>query len=115
MGSEFIEKAAPTFKKSWGRARVDLATATLFTKTPVSTARTATADILCKALPEIGENLIVQPQGRALIARRGNTEVARIARPAPALLEAVNASCGIAKGTVEQVYPMARVADISLC
>ena len=59
MGSEFIEKAAPTFKKSWDRARVDLATATLFTKTPASTARTATADILCNALPEIGENLIV--------------------------------------------------------
>ena len=36
MGSEFIEKAAPTFKKSWDRARVELATATLFTKTPVS-------------------------------------------------------------------------------
>ncbi len=115
MGSEFIEKAAPTFKKSWDRARVELATATLFTRVPVSSARTATADIICNALPEVGENLVVQPQGSALIARRGNTEVARFTNPAPALIEAVNESCGIAKGTVEQVYPIARVADISLC
>jgi hypothetical protein len=31
MGADFIEKATPTFKKSWDRARATLATADLFT------------------------------------------------------------------------------------
>lgn len=115
MGAEFIEKAAPSFKKSWDRARLRLATADLFTRSPDCAARTATADILSDAPLKIGDKLTVEAQGRTLVARRGNTDVARFTNPAPALLDAVNASSGIARGTVEQVYSIARVADISLC
>ena len=115
MGSEFIEKAAPSFKKSWDSARLDLVTADLFTRMPNSVARTATADILGGASLQVGEKLTVEASGRILIARKGLADIARFTKPAPALLEAVKASCGIAVGTVERVYPMARVADISLC
>ena len=46
MGSDFIEKAAPSFKKSWDRGRVAVATANLFTKQPASLVRTVPADIV---------------------------------------------------------------------
>ena len=115
MGSEFIEKATPTFKKSWDRARVALATADLFTRTPNCAARIAEADIIGSARLEVGDRLTVEAHGATLIARRGNSDVARFTNPPPGLFDAVTGSCGIAKGTVEQVYALAGVAEISLC
>ena len=115
MGAELVEKAAPSFKKSWDRARVALATADLFTRIPDCAARTAAADIIGNARLQIGEKLTVEAEGGSLIARRGNSDVARFTNPAPTLLTAVQASCGIAKGTVEQVHEIAGVAEISLC
>lgn len=115
MGADFIEKATPSFRKSWDRARVTLGTADLFTRIPDCAARTAAADIIGNARLEIGDRLTVEVQGGKLIARRGNSDVARFTNPAPELVQAVTASCGIAKGTVEQVHPIAGVAEISLC
>lgn len=115
MGAEFIEKAAPTFRKSWDRARVALATADLFTRTPGCAARTAAANIIGDARLTVGEKLIVEFQDGVLIARRGMSDVARFTDPAPGLVQAVKDSCGVAKGTVEQVHDMAGVAEISLC
>ncbi len=115
MGADFIEKATPSFKKSWDRARVVLGTADLFTRSPDCAARSAEADIIGDARLAIGDRLIVEAQEGSLIARRGNCDVARFTNPPPGLLQAVNASCGIAKGTVEQVHLFAGVAEISLC
>ena len=115
MGSDFIEKAAPTFRKSWDRARTALATADLFTKAPSSAPRTAAAEIIGTAQLEVGDRLTVEAQDGALVARRGNRDVARFTNPAPALVQAVEQSCGVAKGMVEQVHGLAGVAEISLC
>lgn len=115
MGAEFIEKAAPAFRKSWDRARVTLATADLFTRTPKCAARTGIADIVGDAAIAVGDWLTVEVQDDVLIARRGNGDVARFTNPAPDLFRAVEASCGIAKGTVEHVHSLARIAEISLC
>ena len=112
---DFIEKATPSFKKSWDRARVALGTADLFTRTPECVPRTAAADIVDGANLEVGERVIVETQGTELIARRGSGDVARFANPPPELLHAVTASCGIAKGTVEEIHRIAGVAEISLC
>lgn len=115
MGVDFIERATPTFKKSWDRARVALATADLFTRLPEYTARVAEADIIGNAELEIGDQLIVEVQGNRLVARRGNSDVALFTNPPPALFEAVTASFGIAKGIVERVHSIAGVVEISLC
>lgn len=115
MGTDFIEKATPSFKKRWDRARVDLATADLFTRTPECAARTAAADIIGNTRLKVGDRLVVEVANGALIARRGHAEVARFTNPPPELVEAVEASCGIAKGTVEVAHPLAGVAEISLC
>lgn len=115
MGTEFVEKATPSFKKSWDRARTALATADLFTRTPDCAARTAAADILGDARLQAGDRLTVETKNGTLVARRGNSDVAHFTNPAPELVKAVEGSCGIAKGTVEHVHDLAGVAEISLC
>jgi hypothetical protein len=115
VGADFIEKATPSFKKSWDRARVELATPDLFTKTPACAARTAVADIIAGQCLHVGEQVTVEIEAGGLVARRGNTEVARFTAPPAELMRAVESSCGIAKGTVEQVHDLADVAEISLC
>ena len=115
MGADFIEKAAPSFRKSWDRARTALATADLSTNAPSSTARTAAAEVIGKTQLKVGDRLTVEARDGGLVARHGNSDVARFMDPAPALVQAVQESCGVAKGTVEQVHHMAGVAEISLC
>ena len=115
VGADFIEKATPAFRKHWDRARLALATADLFTNAPSCAPRTAAAEIIGSAQLETGDRLTVEMQDGALIARRGHSDVARFTNPAPALVQAVEESCGVAKGTVEQVHGLAGVAEISLC
>jgi hypothetical protein len=115
MGADFIEKAAPTFRKSWDRGRVALATSTFFTNQPSCLVRTVAAEIVGTARLEAGDVLVVEAEGGGLAARRGNVVVARIEACKPELMAAVEASCGIAKGTVEQVHDLAGTVEISLC
>jgi len=115
VGAEFIEKAAPSFTKAWDRARVKLGTADLFTRVPDCAPRTAEADIIDNAKLSPGDQLTVESKNGMLIARRGTSDVARFTNPAAELVQAVAASCGIARGTVQEVYSVAGVAEISLC
>jgi hypothetical protein len=115
MGADFPEKAAATFKKSWDKARVALATADLFTQQPSCAARTAAAEIVDGTKLHVGDRLTVELEEGGLVARRGLTEVAHFTSPPAPLLEAMKSSCGIATGTVEQVHDLAGVAEISLC
>jgi hypothetical protein len=115
MGADFIEKATPSFKKAWDRARVALATADLFTREPNCASRTATAEIIGCSKLHVGDRLTVERDELGLVALRGTAEVARFAKPSEELIKAVDSSCGIAKGVVEQVHDLAGVAEISLC
>lgn len=115
MGADFIEKAAPSFQKSWDRGRVSLATSTLFTAEPSRLVRTVAADVVGEVRLQPGDVLVVQVEGGGLTARRGNAVVARAEGCRPGLIAAVEASCGLAKGTVEHVHNLAGAVEISLC
>jgi hypothetical protein len=115
MGVDFIRRAAPTFKKSWDRQRVILATPTLLTKQPTCVARTVAADIVSGVTLQEGEYVTIQPNGDNLVALRGLSEVAHINDPPPDIFSAVQESYGIPRGTVAHINPIAEVADISLC
>jgi hypothetical protein len=115
MGSDFLERIKHSFKKSLDRARVDLATATLLTKSTSCVARTAVAEIANGEYLRIGEQVTVEIDKQQLVARRGTKEVARFKTPPPDLFEAVGKSSGIALGRVEVVHELAAVAEISLC
>ena len=115
MGIEFIEKATPSFRKSWDRARVELATADLFTCVPDTAPRTAAAKMINDAKLSIGDHVVVEIRNDALIGFYGNREALRFLNPSPSLVKAVADSCGVAQGTVQQVHSLANVAEISLC
>lgn len=115
MGSDFIERIKHSFKKTLDRARVDLGTATLLTKTTSCAGRMAVAEITDGEYLRVGEQVTVEIDAQQLVARRGTTEVARFTTPPPDPFEAVGKSSGIALGTVEVVHEIAGVAEISLC
>ena len=111
-----LEPTAPSFKKSWDRGRISFATADLFTQSPSRAARLVKGDIIGEVRLKSGDIVTVERGASgALIAKRGLTEVAYINQPTADVVRAVDASCGVARGTVEQVHDLAAVAEISLC
>lgn len=115
MGAEFVEKATPSFKKKLDRSKIELGTSDLFTRQPDPACTTAAAEIVNSNQLKIGDRVTVEAENGTLVARKGNTIVARFLKPPAILLRAVEDSCGIAKGTVEAVHIMADMVEISLC
>jgi hypothetical protein len=115
MGAEFIRRAAKTFVKSWDEGRRMLGTADLFTREVGCEAHAAPFDLVENADVHVGDTVVVEKEGEALVARSRLCEVARAAHPPSDLLRAIDQSCGIAKGTIENVHSAAGVAEISLC
>ena len=115
MGTDFIRKAAACFEKSWDKGAIEASTANLFTQQISSVDRIAAAEIRNNARFTESDEVIVKLKGETLFAIRGLIEVARFIDPHPLLIEAVRDSCGIAKGTVEEVHNLAGVVEISLC
>jgi hypothetical protein len=115
VGADFIQKATPSFKKSWDRARIALGTSDLFTSTPSRAARAAAAEIIGDAQLQVGEDLVVRPEGKTLMAYRGNTKVARFIDPPADICDAVAASSHIARGTVVEVHTIAGMVEIAPC
>lgn len=115
MGAEFIRRAAKSFTKRWDESRKALATADLFTREPNCAGRSAPFDVAPNMAVRAGDVVVVEKEGTALVARRGLREVARAVSPPAELLRAVESSCGVAKGTIEQTHYVANVAEISLC
>lgn len=115
MGADFLERARKTIKRSWDRQRVALATSDLLTRQPERGGRACVGEIIGNARLTPGEKLTVEKDGLALVARRGLREVIRIKQPPADLAKGVEASCGIAVGTVDQVHDDAGVVEISIC
>lgn len=115
MGADFVEKATATFEKSWDNARTELATSNLFTKSPSSTVRTAAADILDATDLAPGMSLVVENSQGQLVGRLGTKTVAIVRNPPVELIKAIDESCGVAKGTIEEVHKLSHVVEISLC
>jgi hypothetical protein len=115
MGVDFLERAKKTFKRSWDRERVALATPDLLRREPGCAGVTVAGDIAPGAEVGPGEKLTVELAPRGLIARRGLTEIIRMPDAPPQVVEAVRQACGVAVGTVEQVHEPAGVAEISIC
>lgn len=114
MGVDFLERAKKTFRRSWDRAAVALATPDLLRRVPGCAGVSVAGDIVEGVEVEPGEKLTVELAARGLIARRGLTEVVRMPKAPPEVIEAVRQGHG-AVGTVEQVHEPAGVAEISLC
>jgi hypothetical protein len=115
MGADFLEKAAPQFEKCWDNGRLKLVTEDLFSRLPTTRSRSFEADLQGSASLKKGEKLTVDKVGTALVVTKGHTELARCAEPAPELIDAIAANCGIAQGIVDEVHELAGVVEISIC
>jgi len=115
MGADFLDKATPTFKKSFDRARIKLATADLFTREPTANARTCAADIIGDASFAVGDHVVLEKSANRLIGRRGTREVLTISSPPSELVNAIENSSGVAKGIVKSVHQLAGVVELSTC
>jgi hypothetical protein len=117
MGVDFIKRAAKTFKKSWDEGRKELGTSKLFTREPQCVGRSAPFELAPNASLAVGDAVTVElaKVGSALIARRGLAEMAHADAPPPELIRALQDSCGIGKGTVEQFHGLSGVVEILIC
>jgi hypothetical protein len=115
MGADFLEKAAPHFEKCWDKGRLDLVTQDLFTRLPTTRSRAFAAELQGSASLTKGEKITIDKVGTTLVVSRGHTELARCEDAAAELIEAIEANCGIAQGSVDEVHEMAGVVEISVC
>jgi len=115
MGIEFVRRAASSYSKSIDRERVRLRTAELFRDNAVEVARTIAIDIGPGCSINVGEELVIEREGDALVARKDIVEVGRLDRPGAEITAAVAASAGIARGVVVQVNEISGVAEVRPC
>ena len=115
MGSEFLKKTKPGYNKHIDAKRAELATPDLFTKAPENGARCAVATVSSGANLSQGDAVIVETNGSDLLARRGNTIIAKFKNPPVDVFSAVNAGGGLAKGTIKQVNTLSKTVEISIC
>jgi hypothetical protein len=114
MGSDFLQRAGSTLRRSWDKGRVAIGTPDLTTRELVSGGRGLTADIVRGTTVAAGEYLTVQLEDGALVARRCLTVVARNESPPAAVVEILNQYCNVRPGTVSQVHDMAGVVEITI-
>ena len=62
-----------------------------------------------------GERLTVEKDAGGLVARRGLTDVVRISAAPADVVKAVEESCGVGVGTIDQVHDVGGVVEISIC
>lgn len=115
MGSDFLQRAGKTLKRSWDEGRVAVATRNLLTREPTCAGRSVAAEIEPGARLSAGEAVTVQVESGTLVFRRGLTVVARLRDPPATLAEAISGSCNIRYATVDQVHNMAGTAEINVC
>lgn len=115
MGLDFIRRAAPSYKKAIDWERVRLGTAELFRNTSIECTRTFAIDIKPGCTVQVGDELWIEREGDALVARKDIAEVGRADRPGVEIVSAVAESAGIALGVVVQVNEISGVAEVRPC
>jgi hypothetical protein len=87
----------------------------LFTRLPTTRSRSFAAEMQNSASWKKGEKITVDKVGKVLVVSRGHTELARCEDAASELIDAIEANCGLAQGSVDEVHEMAGIVEISIC
>ena len=115
MGVEFLKRTKRTISKSIDTNRANLSTPDLLTRTPEDQPRCLLAAIAPGACLITGDVVIVETHDSSLLARRGNTIVARFKNPPAAYVSAINQSGGVAGGIIRKVNTISKTVDVSIC
>lgn len=115
MGIEFISKAAASYTKAIDRERRNLNTDELFRNASVQVTRTIAVPMGPRCTVKVGDELVIERHGGALVLRNGLSEVGRIDSPGAEIAAAIDASAGVARGIVSQVNEISCVAEVRTC
>lgn len=115
MGLEFIQKAAPSFKRGLDRARISLGTPDLLTRHPRCFARAAAASVTTPRTLRESDYVTVQLVGGTAVAMQGLCIVATFIDPPAAIIDALAEAHGVAPGAVVAVHDLADIVEIEIC
>ena len=115
MGIDFIRRAAASYTKAIDRERIRMGTAQLFRDPAIEVARTIAIDMSSDYAGRIGDELVIEREGKSLIARKDLVEVGRACNPQPEIADAIAQSAGIARGIVVQINEISGVAEVRPC
>ena len=115
MGVDFLQKAAPSFRKGRDKARQEMYTPDLFRVQPELTPPTYAASFEKGAKPRQGEALSMRLEGDEVVLRRGIQLIGKLDRPTPELRHALKLSFNEGAGMVHEVHRLSNRAEITAC
>jgi hypothetical protein len=115
VGVDFIQKTKRSFEKHLDIHRVNLGTADFFTRDPIERRPAFPADLAGGSRPKVGDELIAEVEGSTLVLSDKMRVVAFGDGIAPAILQAVEDSCGLATAIVQEVHELSGVIEVTLC
>ncbi len=115
MGTDFLRRCAPSFRKGLDRRRIELGTPDLFSRKLEGKPRAYAASVQGGVRLAQGDKLSVCLRGNHVVALRGLCPVAEISDPPAELVSGLTASFGEACGEVQIVHEMALIAEITVC
>ena len=114
MGTDFLQRAGKTLRRSWDTGRAAIGTPDLTTRDPICAGRAVAANIISGARIAPGDCVNAELEGDTLVFRRGLSVIARKEIPPSEIAEAVRQHCNIRPGIVDHVHDMADVVEITV-
>lgn len=115
MGVDFIKKCAKGFKKSWDRAKLDLAAPNLFKHDLQLAPRTYCASLSPGTDSPPGREFLLRMEGSDLRLYDGTSPVGSIKGTPISLVAAVKSDgCGVAVARVVRVHEFSGAVDVSV-
>lgn len=115
MGVDFIrDQSGQPWRKRWDKGLDRLKMPGLFDVQFSDQQRTVTADLDCVSPLKVGDQLVVQREGPAVIVCSGHNRVGEIPSIPADMLKAIADSGGVALGVVERVGLFGKNAEVSI-
>jgi hypothetical protein len=115
MGVDFIrEQSGKPWRKRWDKGLDRFKSPSLFDVQFTEQQCTVTADLDGKPALKVGDQLVVQCSGQAVIVCNGHRQIGAISGLTPHVRAAIDGCGGVALGTVERVGLFGNNAELSI-
>jgi len=114
VGVDFLKRVKPTIEKSVDNYRLALGTADLFTRKPVSTARTALVELTTESALSEGDQILIEAVDDGFIATKDGQLLGIFFNLPDQLAAGIDSSCGAALGEIERIYKFSKTAEVTV-
>lgn len=115
MGVEFLEKAAPSFRKGRDKMRQEMGTPDLFKAQPGMAPCLYAALINYGVHLEVGEIVGIRSENGEILLCRELDPIGRVDKPTMELREALGLSHNEGAAKIQVIHPLSKRAEIILC